>query len=169
METKVKKPFYKKWWFWVLAVVIVGAVANAVGGGTDESVKDNSDKKVTQKATKTEKPSKPVSKEDNKEVNKEANKEATDTSKPEPEPKPAKKETNKPTITLDEFNRIQNGMTYDQVVNIIGGKGTLQSSAGDGQYKTEMYMWEGEGGFGANANVTFQGGKVEAKAQLGLQ
>ncbi|WP_110114942.1 DUF4352 domain-containing protein [Bacillus sp. CGMCC 1.16541] len=31
---KVKKPFYKKWWVWVLAVIIIGSVAT---GGEEET------------------------------------------------------------------------------------------------------------------------------------
>lgn len=29
--SKVKKPFYKKWWVWLLAIIIVSVVANGVG------------------------------------------------------------------------------------------------------------------------------------------
>lgn len=89
-------------------------------------------------------------------------------SEPAPAPKP-KEEPKKPTITLAEFQQIKNGMTYQEVVQIVGGEGTLQSEAGDGKYKVEIYSWDGDGGFGANANVTFQGGKVSAKSQIGLQ
>lgn len=32
---KVKKPFYKKWWFWVIAVLVVGAMGS--NPATDES------------------------------------------------------------------------------------------------------------------------------------
>jgi hypothetical protein len=84
-----------------------------------------------------------------------------------------KKETPKPKsdpgeITLDEFNKIENGLTLEQVEQIIGGKGELQSSAGDGQFKSDIYMWKGNT-IGGNANVTFQDGKVMAKAQFGLE
>jgi len=30
---KNKKPFYKKWWFWVLLVVVIGAAGSAASGG----------------------------------------------------------------------------------------------------------------------------------------
>ena len=30
---KRKKPFYKKWWVWVLAIIIVSMLGNAIGGG----------------------------------------------------------------------------------------------------------------------------------------
>lgn len=75
-------------------------------------------------------------------------------------------------ITLEEFNQVETGMTYEQVVEIIGTEGTVMSESditGDGQYKTTIYSWEGEGSLGANANITFQAGKVVSKAQFGLE
>ncbi|KYC67226.1 DUF3862 domain-containing protein [Heyndrickxia coagulans] len=76
---------------------------------------------------------------------------------------------NKATMSKSEFSQIKTGMTYNQVVKIVGSKGELQSESGDGEYKTQIYEWKGEGDIGANANVTFQGGKVEGKAQMGLK
>lgn len=84
---------------------------------------------------------------------------------PKETPKP---ESDPSEITMEEFNKIQNGLTLKQVEEIIGGKGEMQSSAGDGQFKSELYMWKGNT-IGANANVTFQDGKVMAKAQFGLE
>ena len=79
---------------------------------------------------------------------------------------------NDPTISLDEFNQISVGMTYNEVVAIIGSSGTLISESGSDlgyDYHTTMWMWEGEGLLGANANVMFQGGVVVSKAQAGLE
>ena len=76
------------------------------------------------------------------------------------------------SISLEEFNKIETGMTYDEVCDIVGGEGTLGSSVDVGigeEYKTEIYQWTGDGSIGANANVSFQGGKVVSKAQIGLQ
>ncbi|MEE0947074.1 MAG: hypothetical protein U0M42_09695 [Acutalibacteraceae bacterium] len=76
------------------------------------------------------------------------------------------------SISLEEFNKIETGMTYQQVCDIIGGEGTLGSSVDVGigeEYKTEIYQWTGDGSIGANANVSFQGGKVVSKAQMGLK
>ena len=72
-------------------------------------------------------------------------------------------------ITAEKFNAIETGMTYDDVVNIVGSEGELSSQVdiGGDEYKTEIYVWYGAVP-GSNANVTFQGGKVVAKAQLGL-
>lgn len=79
---------------------------------------------------------------------------------------------NKPTISKDEFEAISSGMTYEEVVEIVGSDGELlsESDLGIGDaYKSSIYMWKGEGSWGANANVTFQGGKVISKAQIGLE
>lgn len=81
----------------------------------------------------------------------------------------AAKEITSDIMTAEKFNRIESGMTYDEVVNIVGSDGELLSQAdvGGDEYKTEMYVWYGAVP-GSNANVTFQGGKVVAKAQIGL-
>lgn len=79
---------------------------------------------------------------------------------------------NPPTISLEEFNAIQTGMTYQEVFDIVGSRGELLSETDLGlgdQYYSAMYMWEGEGMVGANANVLFQGGVVVSKSQIGLE
>ena len=70
-------------------------------------------------------------------------------------------------LTLEEFNQIQNGMSYSDVVAIIGGEGVLTSESSVGGTTMELFSWEGTS-LGANGNVTFMNGKVTAKAQLGL-
>lgn len=73
-------------------------------------------------------------------------------------------------ISLDEFNAIQTGMTYDQVVEIVGSQGTLQSQAEIAGAKSEMYFWiflQNPGG--SNANIQLSNGKVIGKAQFMLQ
>ncbi len=72
-------------------------------------------------------------------------------------------------ITLDEFNTIQNGMSYEEVVEIIGSEGEASSTATVGDITTSIYMWKGKGSVGANANVTFIDNEVSAKAQFGLE
>lgn len=79
---------------------------------------------------------------------------------------------NAPTISLEEFNAIRTGMTYQEVFDIVGSRGEKisESDLGFGdEYYTAMFQWEGEGSLWANANVMFQGGKVVQKAQFGLE
>ncbi|MGM7634213.1 DUF3862 domain-containing protein [Bacillus sp. Hm123] len=75
------------------------------------------------------------------------------------------------TISLKEFEQIQNGMTYEEIAKIIGGEGEKQSETGEAgtDLHTVIYSYSGEGGIGANANFTFQGGKLMNKAQFGLE
>lgn len=84
-----------------------------------------------------------------------------------------KKQANagKPRISKGEFDKIENGMTYDQVKEIIGSDGEVLSESGDKgtEFYTVMYMWKGQGTPGANANFMFQGGKLTNKAQFGLK
>ncbi|MEQ2456306.1 DUF3862 domain-containing protein [Flavonifractor hominis] len=72
-------------------------------------------------------------------------------------------------ITMEEYNQIQSGMTYDQVVEIIGGPGESTASSGSGNYQIDMYTWYGNGTAGSNASITFTNGMVSAKAQIGLE
>lgn len=80
-------------------------------------------------------------------------------------------EENSPLMSKAEFDQIKSGMSYEEVVEIVGSEGEVQSEVGaEGeQFHTIMYMWEGEGMIGANANVMFQEGKLETKAQFGLE
>ena len=72
-------------------------------------------------------------------------------------------------ITLEEYYKIDTGMSYDEVKNIIGSHGELTSKVDSNGYVIEMYTWYGNGIAGSNANVTFENGKMTAKAQFGLE
>ncbi|MCQ6275792.1 DUF3862 domain-containing protein [Bacillus sp. V3B] len=75
------------------------------------------------------------------------------------------------TVTLDKFDQIQNGMTYEEVIQIVGGEGNLLSESGEKgtEFYTVMYEYKGEGDLGANANFMFQGNKLQSKSQFGLK
>ncbi len=73
-------------------------------------------------------------------------------------------ETSDVEITLEQFNKIENGMTKDQVFEILGGEGAVISESGD----TVMYSYNGTS-FGGNASLMFQGGKLMNKSQMGLK
>lgn len=80
-----------------------------------------------------------------------------------------KVEQSQEKLNLEKFNKIETGMTYEQVVEIIGEEGTVLSESEIGDIKTTIYSWYGKGSIGANANITFQKGKVISKAQFGLK
>lgn len=78
-------------------------------------------------------------------------------------------------LTLSKYNQIENGMTYAQVVNIIGCEGEVEVESGkEGtSLHTISYRYMGsdkvKGSLGANASFMFQGGELVMKAQLGLK
>ena len=71
-------------------------------------------------------------------------------------------------VTIEEFNAIQNGMTYQQVVNIIGGEGTLAGEYSYGYGKVSTYSWEGNH-WGSTVTMSFDNGILNSKMQIGLQ
>lgn len=73
------------------------------------------------------------------------------------------------TVTMELYQKIKNGMTYNEVVNLIGADGKPVVSVGDGEYKTECYEWPGDSGDCSSVDVTFQGGVVAGKLQIGLE
>lgn len=74
----------------------------------------------------------------------------------------------KQKVTLEKFNQIQTGMTYDEVVSIIGEEGTLSTESSYGNANMKIYYWYSEDGI-TNATISFMNGKVEAKSQIGLK
>ncbi|HSU17650.1 MAG TPA: DUF3862 domain-containing protein [Longimicrobium sp.] len=71
-----------------------------------------------------------------------------------------------PVVTAAEFAMIQDGMTYQQVVGIIGAPGDQLSASSIAGYRTVMYSWTNSNG--SNMNAMFQNGKLIQKAQFGL-
>lgn len=79
-------------------------------------------------------------------------------------------------ITLAEFDTISVGMTYEQVVNIIGGPGekTYEYDWGAdfaklcGYRVSTIYHWEGVEEY-SSASITFNDNIVESKSQYGLK
>lgn len=72
-----------------------------------------------------------------------------------------------PGVTMAQYNRLENGMSYAEASEILGSPGTEMSSSDLGGIKTTMYMWEGTSP-GANMNAMFQNGKLIQKSQFGL-
>ncbi len=75
--------------------------------------------------------------------------------------------TAKADLTLAKYNQVQNGMTYDEVVKIVGSEGTQTSSSNSGQNKMASYKWEGEKF--ARIFATFRNEKLSSKSQSNLK
>ena len=73
------------------------------------------------------------------------------------------KNTIKVKSTRADFDRISEGMTYEQVVSIVGTSGELISSNELAGIKSVMYSWKNASG--SNISAVFQNGKLIQKVQ----
>ncbi len=77
---------------------------------------------------------------------------------------PSAPDPNRVNITLSEYEECQIGMTYDEVVAIIDGPGTLISENED----TKTYLFESPSIY-ANASLTFKDDRLFHKEQWNLK
>ena len=73
-----------------------------------------------------------------------------------------------PQVTMANFNRIRTGMTYVQVVEILGEPSEQLSETEIAGQRSAMFQWNASNWMG-NMNITFSNGTVMAKAQFGLE
>ncbi|CRI63947.1 conserved membrane hypothetical protein [Thiocapsa sp. KS1] len=71
-------------------------------------------------------------------------------------------------VTLSQYSRVETGMSYDQVIKILGRPDQELSRSEMAGYVTVMYMWRGVTA-GANMNAMFQNDALINKAQFGLR
>lgn len=74
-------------------------------------------------------------------------------------------------ITKEQYEKIENGMTYKEVMEIVGGEGEIVAESGEkgsDTYGTSV-MYKGKGEVGAMASFTFVGDKLHTKMQTGLE
>ena len=70
--------------------------------------------------------------------------------------------------TIEKFNEIKTGMTYEEVVEIMGSEGTVMSEVEVMDSITTIYYWYSWNHI-SNMNITVVDGEVIAKAQVGLE
>lgn len=71
-------------------------------------------------------------------------------------------------VTMEAFNKVENGMSYEQVVEVLGGEGELMSETELAGMKMSIYTWDGNSTF-SSCQITFQDGAVTSKSQYGLK
>ena len=72
-------------------------------------------------------------------------------------------------VTLSEYKKLKKGMTYQQVVKIIGENGKLEASY-DGYGTTyKSYSWKQKGVEYAEASIDFENNKLTSMWQYGLE
>jgi hypothetical protein len=81
--------------------------------------------------------------------------------------KPEISPNNNDVITLAKFNQIQNGMTIQQIQELIGSEGKLLASNNAGSTSGKVYWWQNQQG--SNAIVEFKNDLVISKSQAGLK
>ena len=72
-------------------------------------------------------------------------------------------------LTYDNYLKIRNGMTYNEVVTVLDNhQGELSSSTGYGNYTLSYYTWSNDSGSRCIV-VGFENGEVCTKTQYGLK
>jgi len=72
----------------------------------------------------------------------------------------------KANLSMDSFNKIRLGMSYDEVKGIIGSDGNETASSKVGNNTSKSYKWQGEKF--ARVSVRFRNGKLVYRSQSGL-
>lgn len=75
--------------------------------------------------------------------------------------------TSSADLSLAKYNQIQNEMSYEEAVKIIGSEGTQTSSSNFGKIKVASYKWEGEKY--AKIFASFRDNKLTSKSQSNLK
>lgn len=70
-------------------------------------------------------------------------------------------------ISMAKYEQLKNGMTYQDVVKIIGSEGEQTSNSKIGTTEISSYRWQGANY--SNIFATFSGDKLSAKSQNGLK
>ncbi|HEU0299627.1 MAG TPA: hypothetical protein VFR37_09240 [Longimicrobium sp.] len=76
-------------------------------------------------------------------------------------------ETAQPPVTLAQFQRLQQGMTYEQAVEIMGGPGMYNGFTDVMGSVSESWIWRGRTP-GSTASASFNGGRMTLSMQIGL-
>lgn len=133
---KVKKPFYKRVWFWILIVIIAIAAISSMGGSKE---KDSSTDKSSSSAT------------------------ASSSSSKKDDGKIRLADYNAIKIG-DLMNSANGGSTVDELTKKFGKPSDTSTSTLD-NVKTDVNTWDNvDGGLGANLTVMFSNGKAVDKA-----
>ena len=68
-------------------------------------------------------------------------------------------------LTMDKYNQLKDGMSYEEVVKILGGEGAKTPGSEDAKGIT--YKWDGEDY--SSVFATFQNNKMTYKTNVGLK
>ncbi|WP_186300803.1 DUF3862 domain-containing protein [Bacillus cereus] len=71
---------------------------------------------------------------------------------------------NAPEVTIEEFNSLEYGMSYEEVVKLTGGSGGLMDKVGT----RELYFFDGDK-TSSFVTMTFKDGELIDMSQVGLE
>ncbi len=78
-----------------------------------------------------------------------------------------KKSAETSQISVEKYNKLKNGMTVKQTVEIMGDSGEELQSSETGKYKIVTYKWTGENF--SYIVVTFMNDKLQSKSKGGIK
>ena len=139
---KEKKLFYKRVWFWILAIIVIAVIGSQLGGGSSDK-DDKSTAKTEEKSSK----SSSSKKDDGKITRKQFD-----------------------AVKLgDLMNKAQNGASVDELKKQFGEPESTTSSTNEG-VKTDILTWTNvEGDFGTNIVIGFTDNHAFSKSITGFK
>ena len=72
-------------------------------------------------------------------------------------------------VSAAQFAQLRVGMTYAEVIAVIGCEGDVMVDQSAGRPPTMMYGWQGHGIPGANMNAMLQDDRLVMKTQFGIR
>lgn len=183
MEMNLKDKFYKKWWFWVIAVVIVGIIGvNVVNKSKTKVVGVNYENFVSVKMGMKYSGVVKILGEGREEGSSEisgiktvmyawngtgtSNVTVTTQNGVVTGKAQAGLKDTDAKVTLEKYNNVKEGMTYKKVKAVLG-EGEITSETKTNGIESILYSWRNKDG--SNMNCTFSNGKMSLKSQFNLK
>ena len=147
-EGKVKKPFYKKIWFWVVVVIVLGIAGSGLGKEDKKASNDTKEVKTEASSSKATNSSKKDKSKDNSDL----------------------KATYDKINVGDIMNSGEGGSTEDEVKAILGEPASSSTTDIQGISTTTLSWTNVKGGdLLASITVSFSDGKAASKSVSGLK
>lgn len=77
--------------------------------------------------------------------------------------------TQRPQVTLNQFNQIREGMSYSEVVKILGMEGKIAHEKQTVRDTFKSYGWKLEGARFTYIDITFKNDRMLSKSHYGLE